>query len=440
MMKYLLLVGMIVLMALDDPRGRTARWMAEAVFFCAVFFWIYAMGGAEPLLARAVWMAGGMMVLSGVIARSWFKEYHLMPNFFFASQLLALFGFGNVLLARDWIELYVGLELVSWSMLFALWVRPRDSLLWDCAFKYLMIHAVGSLLLLLSACAIVLSTQSLLLPVDVPSSALVATAVLLWLWGACIKMGVAPTHLYMADIYEGSQPPLLGAFGVMTRLTWVLLAWRVRPIFYAHAELWMWLCAMCAVSTWVLGHFQALAHTRLARLMAYAGSAQMGWVLFAWSLGTDHGFRLAIAFLYVYALAWFVWITLMAHLSYQHRELRWMEELSGLMQAPRRAVLIVALITCIGVMMGVPPFAGFGVRFAMLMEAHSPFLLSVGAVGMLTHGVALLYYSKILYHAMMRMHYYEVTVLDLRGPYVALLLSVGLVALSYDPCYVGGWV
>lgn len=435
------LITMVMLVIFMD-KSLKVRWMAEGVYFFSCFFMIYSYESHGLYLDFSVFSVFAILVCSGFLSHAWLKLYGIFPHGLLIGYLLCFCGFHSIVNSQDLTGMYVGVELVSYALLLCILLRPKDAITLEAAFKYLVFQMLGSLSLLMAMYLMTELGQSLQI-LDIvktlaqPSQDPLASIMLaLWALGMATKMGCAPMHSYVADVYEASSPVVLGMLGLLPRFSMWVMVWRLLPIVQVNSSLWMMLCAWLAVSSWFMGHMNAVGQTRLMRMMGYASTAQMGWMWLAWSVGSVDALIVSFNFLWVYSLAWMVFICLISHLLYNQREVWWLDELSGLMLVPAHKQIASLLVLAMMVMMGMPPFIGFWMKFSILRLSTLPFFQLLSILGVMGSVVGCVYYVKIIYHAIVRAHCYGVTLLNMRGVVLGLLSGSVLFVLSVMPAYI----
>ena len=108
--------------------------------------------------------------------------------------------------------------------------------------------------------------------------------------GLAFKLGAAPFHMWIPDVYQGAPTavtlmiggaPKLAAFAIAIRL----LVEGLLPL----AIDWQQMLIVLAVGSLVIGNLAAIAQTNLKRMLAYSTIAQMGFVLLGLLPGVVNG-------------------------------------------------------------------------------------------------------------------------------------------------------
>ena len=102
--------------------------------------------------------------------------------------------------------------------------------------------------------------------------------------GLAFKVGAAPFHMWVPDVYQGAPTaitlligaaPELAAFAIIIRL----LVDALQPL----AIDWQQMLAVLAIASLLVGNLAAIAQSNLKRMLAYSTISQMGFMPSAWS-------------------------------------------------------------------------------------------------------------------------------------------------------------
>jgi NADH-quinone oxidoreductase subunit N len=191
--------------------------------------------------------------------------------------------------------------------------------------------------------------------------------------GLAFKLGAAPFHMWIPDVYQGAptavtlmigSAPELAAFAICIRL----LVEGLLPL----AIDWQQMLVMLAIASLAIGNLAAIAQTNLKRMLAYSTIGQMGFVLLGLLSGVVNGNTLSAANAYSSAmfyiityvlttLASFGIILLLAREGFESEEI---SDLAGLNQ--RSPLYAGVMAVCLFSLAGVPPLVGFYAKLAVL--------------------------------------------------------------------------
>ena len=189
-----------------------------------------------------------------------------------AATLYAASGLGAVL-AGDLITLYVFWEIMMISSVWLIWRRRRQSA-YDAGFRYLIIHALGGMLLLAGIIAYWLHTGSLAfepLQGGGPAFWLILAAFL-------INAAAPPLHAWLPDAYPEASVTGTVFLSAFTTKTAVYVLARGFP----GTELLIWLGVLMTL----YGVTYAFLVNDIRRLLAYHIVSQVGYMVAGVGLGS----------------------------------------------------------------------------------------------------------------------------------------------------------
>jgi len=210
------------------------------------------------------------------------EEYYLL-------LLLATFGGLVLTTAAHFVSFFLGFELLGLSLCSLIgYLRTRRHPL-EAAVKYLLLSITASALLLFGLAllyfesgamtfhgvgAIVKQAQS------VP--ALWLGGLILVLVGIALKLGLAPFHMWIPDVYQGAPTPITTYIATVSKAAVVALLLRfATEVGVLELPPVVHLFSLLAVVSMVTGNVLALLQQNVKRLLAYSSIAHFGYVLVA---------------------------------------------------------------------------------------------------------------------------------------------------------------
>ena len=203
--------------------------------------------------------------------------------------VLILFGTAGMMIlvsAGSLLMVYLGLELLALCSYALVASNRENGLASEAAMKYIVLGSLASGLLLYGMSLIYGATGSLHLDVirdAIPHSeerVLLITGAVFMIAGVAFKLGAAPFHMWLPDVYQGAPAPIalfissapkLAAFGMAYRL----LEMGVGPL---STELQLLIAGLAAVSL-VIGNLMAIAQSNLKRMLAFSTVSHIGFLL-----------------------------------------------------------------------------------------------------------------------------------------------------------------
>ena len=330
---------------------------------------------------------------------------------FYGLALFSLVGQMVMLSANNFLIIYLGLELMSLSLYALVALRRDHTASTEAAMKYFILGAMASGFLLYGISMLYGATGSLDLTevARATASGTVNRMVLVFgivfvVAGLAFKLGAAPFHMWVPDVYQGAPTsvtlllggaPKLAAFAISLRLL-------VEGLWTLAVD-WQQMLTVLAVVSMAIGNITAIAQTNLKRMLAYSTISQMGFMLLGLLSGVYAGSDAAAA-ANAYSSAMFYAITyvlttlgtfgvimLLARVGFEAEEL---DDFKGLNQrSPWFAAVMMVLLLSLA---GVPPMMGFYAKLAVLQAVLGAGQLWLAIAAVLFSLVGAYYYLRII--------------------------------------------
>jgi len=347
-----------------------------------------------------------LVVVSFFYAREYFRKRETPHGEHYPLALFATLGMLLLVSANSLITIYLGLELLSLS-LYALVALQRDSAKSsEAAMKYFVLGALASGMLLYGMSILygvtgTLDLSELLIKVSVSDDkrVLLVFGLVFLLVGIAFKLGVAPFHMWIPDVYEGAATPVTQFIGTAPKLAAFAMALRLLVDgLWGLAEEWRQMLIILAVLSMGIGNLLAIAQTNLKRMLAYSTIAHMGFMLLGLLSATASGYAASLFYVTIYALMSMGAFGAIILLSSRQSEADELSDLTGLARrSPWFGFIMLILMFS---MAGVPPFAGFWAKWFVLKEvvqAHDVWLATVAVMFSLVGAYYYLRVIKIMY-------------------------------------------
>jgi NADH-quinone oxidoreductase subunit N len=212
-------------------------------------------------------------------------------------------------------------------------------------------------------------------------SPLAVVGVVLALLGLCFKIGAAPLHFYVPDVYEGAATPVTGLLGFLPKLAGFVAIIKVLSVtgWLSGASLpsnYVVLILILAAVTMTVGNVLALLQQNVKRILAYSSIAHSGFMLLgvaagpamAGSTGPD-GIAGTLFYMGVYGVMNLGAFSVLSFLEKREGGAEDLDDLAGLGKKHPAAAL--ALAICVFSLMGIPPLAGFWAKLYVLLAVWS---------------------------------------------------------------------
>ncbi len=360
---------------------------------------------------RVVAYLGLALCLVGVIlSEDYLDKLHIKAVEWRMVAVAMAFGVEHLALAGDLATLFIAFELVSIPSYVLAGFNHRDSRANEAGLKYLILGVFASALFLLGIAFLYGATGQIHLKAiyealgravtegRAADLALAKVSLGLFIGALFFKVGVAPFHSWLPEVYLGSNfaslamiggPAKVAIFGLLGILLWG----PFQPLY----EFWKPLLILGAACCAVIGNLQAIAQTQVKRLLAYSAVANAGFILLAIVTGGREAILLYLAAYGLTSMGAFA--ALMAFGTDKAD----VDELSDLLGLGRRHPFLATLFTLVLLSYaGIPLTAGFAAKFGVALEFFRPgaiygqAAIAVLVLSLGTSMISFYYYFKIV--------------------------------------------
>jgi NADH-quinone oxidoreductase subunit N len=210
------------------------------------------------------------------------EEYYLL-------LLLATFGGLVLTTAAHFVSFFLGFELLGLSLCSLIgYLRTRRHPL-EAAVKYLLLSITASALLLFGLALLYFESGAMtfqgvgaILKQAHSVSDLWLGGLVLVLIGIALKLGLAPFHMWVPDVYQGAPTPITTYIATVSKAALVALLLRfATEVGVLELPAVAHLFSLLAVVSMITGNILALLQENVKRLLAYSSIAHFGYVLVA---------------------------------------------------------------------------------------------------------------------------------------------------------------
>ncbi len=320
-----------------------------------------------------------------------------------AILLLISSGMLVVIACKSLLLFFVALEMISLPTYILVGVQRQRKESCEAALKYFIYGSVASVVVLMGIALIYAQVQSFHLPtiaqhltqasaLQALSSKLLIVGASCVLVGSLFKMGTAPFHMWVPDVYQGATPAITGYMGSAIKIAivaFILQAFSFLP------KTDVLLYAIGAVGI-LWGSISAVLQKDLKRLFAYSSVAHAGFLVLGIAvLGGDNKLIKELVFFYLvnYGLLFIGAFAVigMVEAAVGKTEI---EDLSGLgYSKPWVAIAFSILIFSLA---GLPPTAGFTAKYFLLQQTASAGQMWLVILALLSSAIGLYYYLRLI--------------------------------------------
>jgi NADH-quinone oxidoreductase subunit N len=331
----------------------------------------------------------------------------------FTLSLFALLGMFVMMSGSNFLVLYLGLELMSLASFALVALRRDNSVATEAAMKYFVLSAMASGFLLYGMSMLYGATGSLDVGTvfKVIATGQVKHAVLVFglvfiVAGLAFKLGAAPFHMWIPDVYQGSPTVIMVIIGTAPDLAAFAIAIRLLVEGMLPLAIdWQQMLVVLAVGSLLIGNLAAIAQTNLKRMLAYSTIGQMGFVLLGLLSGvvsgdpafTRNAYSSAMFYMVTYVLTFLAAVGVILLLAREGFESEEIADFAGLNQRSPLYAGIMAI--CLFSLTGIPPLVGFYAKLAVLQAlvvSGTAFYVGLAVFAVLMSLVAAFYYIRVV--------------------------------------------
>ena len=308
--------------------------------------------------------------------------------------LVAMIGMNGTVMLADLFSLYIFIEVTAVAS-FILIAFHRDTNALEGAFKYIILSATATIMMLLSIAIMLLvvgDTSFAAAGSAVKQSQgnpLVIAAIGLFICGLLIKGGVVPFHGWLPGAYSAAPAAasvLLA--GIATKTSGIYALIRLTTSVFANNESVNHILLLAGVISILVGAFAAMGQSDFKRMLAYSSISQVGYIILALGCGTNLAIIGAVFHLFNHSIFKSLLFVNSAAVEKQSGTTD-MNKLGGLgtkMPVTNATSLIAFLSTA-----GVPPLAGFWSKLIIVIALWQNGLHAYASIAVLASVLTLAY-------------------------------------------------
>lgn len=276
--------------------------------------------------------------------------------------------------AKELIIIYLALELVGLSF-YVLAARERKGMKsTEAGMKYFVLGALSSGIFLLGISLVYAQTGTTDLElIDSTSSLFIVV-------GLLFKLGAAPFHMWVPDIYEGSATIITTYFAIVPKIAYLSLLMNIN-----QGETYL----MVGIISILVGSIGAINQTKIKRLLAFSAIGHVGFMLLGIGVATFAGIQATILYMIIYIIMTIQTFTVV--ISHKFEKL---VEVNGISR--RNPIIGITLGLGLMSIAGVPPLAGFVNKYIVILSVIEGQEILYGIIAILLSVISSFYYVRII--------------------------------------------
>lgn len=324
----------------------------------------------------------------------------------FEVPILILFStLGMMILASssDFMTLFLSIEIVSLTFYILVSIQKNKLQSSEAGLKYFILGALSTAILLYGISLMYgycgstdyEGIRSALRAESNTISIGVWAGFVLILVSFAFKLSLAPFHMWLPDVYEGSPTPITAFLSSAPKFAVLFALMRLLSIVFAslypHVE---YLLVGISVVSMLLGAIAALFQTNLKRLLAYSTISHMGYALLGF-LNLSSAAQTSVLFYgFIYGVTSLGVFACLLNLRRHGRLIEELRDLSGL--AKENKVVACSFAVLLLSLAGLPPLAGFFSKFLVFKTAIDAGFYKTVVIAVIASVIAAAYYLRLI--------------------------------------------
>lgn len=317
-------------------------------------------------------------------------------NEYYFLALTALSGALVMIFCSDFLSLFIGVEVASLALYCLCGARVQQRACAESSMKYFLLGCFSSAFLLLGIALWYGATGSLsMVPLTaVPYNTMIFLSFLMMLVGITFKIGLAPFHFWVPDVYQGAPTSVTTFMSCVVKVAAFAALLKVIVLGFTYPQPWsvgaLWVMAVLAMT---LGNLAALQQRSVKRMLAYSSVAQAGYMLVG-LVSTEYGADGVTATLYYLVSYCAMTIGSFSVLALISPDA---DDVSSLQGLGRRSPFLACCITIFFLgLAGLPPsMAGLTAKLFVFSEALSSGMYGLAIIAVLNSALACAYYFRV---------------------------------------------
>ena len=363
-------------------------------------------------LSKSASMLFLLLLIVWVYFSNFYKKEEKINTFEY--WILVLFcGFSLLLIFQiyDLLSLYLIIELQSLSFYILASYKRNSEFSTEAGLKYFVTGAFSSALLLLG-CSFLYGLTGvtnfedfnlLLISIDYKSMIFYSGSLLTGFIFICssllFKVGGAPFHMWVPDVYEGAPLITTSFFSIFPKYGIITLLIKLCFFsFNVFFNFWIYFFLLSSFVSLLVGSLGALMQNKLKRLFAYSSINHIGFILMGFLISDHVGLLSICIYLIIYIFTNYALFSLLMGLRLlkypSWYQLRYTNELKNLYQT--NPLLSFSITIILFSMAGIPPLGGFFAKVFVLMVSIQSNSYFIALIAVLLSCLAAFYYIRII--------------------------------------------
>jgi NADH-quinone oxidoreductase subunit N len=322
-------------------------------------------------------------------------------------MLISLLCLMFLISSNHFITLYLAIELQSLSFYILTASQKKSILSVEGALKYFILGSIASGFILFGSSILYVITGSLnfnnifllLSNVNYLENINLLLGILYGLIfiivGILFKIGAAPFHFWLPDVYEGAPNNITSFFAIVPKIAFIGVLIRFFfDIFYHISFFFETFFYIIALLSMLIGSLAALQQKKIKRLLAYSSISHVGFILIGFTSNMLNNIPYILLYVIIYIIMSINLWTSYLSLNINHKPVKYLTDLSNIFTINKLIAIIIILN--IFSLAGIPPLAGFFSKLFIFFSAIKNNYFSIVFFAVIISIISSFYYLKII--------------------------------------------
>lgn len=228
---------------------------------------------------------------------------------------------------------------------------------------------------------------------------IVFLSLILILISLLFKLNVAPFHIWSPDVYEGSPSSVTAFFSLIPKLIIInLLLKFLLIIFYDIMFIWYYVISFCIIFSSLIGSLLAFKQLKWKRFIVYSSINHLSFILLALLLINNNSLFYLFQYLIVYLIMNIGFFSIFLNIYYLKTpftyQFRFLNNVNLLVFL--NPILSFSFLIILFSMAGIPPLAGFFIKFFVLYSSLSKTTLNLILFILIFNVISCFYYIRLI--------------------------------------------
>ena len=322
------------------------------------------------------------LILTILISLKYIQVEHADFGEYYSLLLFSTTGMMLMASARDFIIVFLGIELMSLSLYILCGIKKHDPRSTEAAMKYFLLGAFSSALLLYGISMVYgLTTSTDIYRIadylrQTPPTLPLMLSMTLIIVAFSFKISAVPFHMWAPDVYEGAPTSITA--------------------FQAFEPYWTTILIVISILTMAVGTVMAIVQTNIKRMLAYSSIAHAGYILIAIAVGGNEAMNAMKVYLLIYTFMNLGAFGIVILLDKGEN----ISDYNGLSKShPYAAALMLVFMFSLA---GIPPTAGFIGKFYIFMAAINAGYTWLVVIAVIFSAISAYFYLRIIMNMYMK--------------------------------------